>query len=222
MKMQKFIKTFERKAGALLLGRCFYDENTLCSQDSLKWLLSGIELNMHKLFAFTCFLRAKAPFATVFYSRIGLLSHRRYASSLLFTCVYWMESRRFVFVDGAFKGNTLFARFTLRVLEWDWVEQVFTCFLHVKRALYLWKRWFHKWKNILCSQNSCKGLLNGFEFSTWMQSGRFTFGKVMLRGKDTLRAQILYGCFCLQCCRGYYLKEKSNENTCTYENWRCK
>ena len=97
--------SFERKAGGLLLGRCFYDENTLCSQDSLKWLLSGIELNMHKFFAFTCFLRAKAGalhFATAFYSRIGLLSHRRYASSLLFTCVYWMESERFAFVEGAF------------------------------------------------------------------------------------------------------------------------
>jgi len=178
----------EPKAGALLLGRCFYDENALCSQDHLyTWLLSGIELNMHKLFVFTCFLRAKAGalhFATVFYSRIGLLSHRRYASSLLFTCVYWMESRRFVFVDGAFKGNTLFARFTLRVLECDWVEQVFTCFLHVKRALYFWKRWFHTWKTTLCSQSSRKGLLNGFEFSTWMQSGPFAFGKVMLRGKD--------------------------------------
>ena len=33
----------------------------------------------------------------------------------------------------------------------------------------------------LCSQSSRKGLLNGSEFSTWMQSGGFAFGKVMLR-----------------------------------------
>ena len=33
-------------------------------------------------------------------------------------------------------------------------------------------RCFDKWNNF-CSQSSRKGLLNGIEFSTWMQSGRF-------------------------------------------------
>ena len=82
-----------------------YDENTLCLQDSFKWLLSGIELNMHKTFAFTCFLRAKRALCFVqrsFTQDSGIgLFHRRYASSLRFTCIYSLESGRFAFGEGA-------------------------------------------------------------------------------------------------------------------------
>ena len=78
------------------------------------------------------------------FSGIGLF-HRRYASSLRFTCIYSMESGRFAFGEGALTRET-------------W-------FLHVKRALYFWKGDCANEKYPL-SQSSRKGLLNGSEFST--------------------------------------------------------
>ena len=56
------VKLYSRlcKRGALLLGRWFEEENTLCSQGSHKGILNGVELNMNKTCVFTFFFAMRA------------------------------------------------------------------------------------------------------------------------------------------------------------------
>ena len=55
MQNERFVFSFECKGGALLLGRWFEEENTLCSQGSHTGILNGVELNMNKTCVFTRF-----------------------------------------------------------------------------------------------------------------------------------------------------------------------